>query len=301
MNHSEQPACKVCRSSRLRQRPFGYDFDGRWLQAWECLDCKTIFLHPQPTQEELVDLYTREYFESDFRCGHAGSYFDSASLSTTADEGLLREIKKYKPSGEFLEVGCAGGRFLNAARNAGYRVSGVEVSEDAARFAYEEFGLEVFRGEVLEAHYPPDKFDVVFMGDVLEHLPDPLATLREINRIVKVGGLLVIECPMQTNTMFSRVGFAIYSMLGRTATVHLPPYHLFEYRPTSMSFLLEKCGFSISRLKEGIIPPRHVMLRGSWLQRVGKKLFQYPNFLATRLFAAFGDRLEVFALKRFSI
>jgi SAM-dependent methyltransferase len=290
--------CRVCESSRLRSVPFGYAYNTKWLAGVECRDCGVIFLHPQPMQEELKHMYSKEYFEGDFRCGHAGSYFDSGTLDALADQRLLDRIKKIKPAGNFLEIGCAGGAFLRAARDTGYTVQGVEFSEDAVRFARERFQLDVREGDVTDAGFETGRFDVVFMGDVLEHLPDPAAVVREAYRIMQPGGVLVIECPMQTNTLFSRMGFGVYRVLGATATVHLPPYHLFEYRPGSLRSLLERFGFGIMRISQGIIPPREIALRGSKLQNMAKKILQYPNYALTAGLGVFGDRVEVFAAKK---
>lgn len=242
-------------------------------------------------------MYSKEYFEGDFRCGHAGSYFDEKTHSPLADEKLINTIKRHKPAGKFLEIGCAGGAFLDAVRKAGYDVQGVEFSDDAAALAREKFGLQVITGDVTDGNFPDNTFDVVFMGDVLEHLPDPLATSREVYRIMAPGGIFVIECPMQTNTLFSRIGFAAYSLLGKKATVNMPPYHLFEYRPASMAAMLRRAGFAIAGKSEGIIPPGEVAQRGTGLQNLAKKALQYPNAILTRLFGVLGDRIEMIARK----
>ncbi len=289
--------CMICGSNVLRERPFGYLFNGKWLGAVECRECRIIFIHPQPTAEEITEMYSKEYFEGDFRCGHAGSYFDESTLNNLADRTLIERIKQQKSSGGFLEVGCAGGAFLSAARDAGYHVKGVEYSSEAADFARKRFGLDVKTGDLVSARFPDNSFEVVFMGDVLEHLPDPVATIGEINRVLNPTGILVIECPMQTNTIFSRVGFAGYSLLGRRTTVHLPPYHLFEYRPASMRNLLHRCGFEITLWKQSVIRPGEVTLRGPIPLRIGKKLFQYPNYWMTSTFGALGDRIEAVASK----
>lgn len=298
MSASAQMVCKICGSPRLRQRPFGYEFHGRWLQAWGCDDCGIIFIHPQPTAEELTALYSKEYFEGDFRCGHEGRYFDTQTLDRLSDTRMIREIKQFIPSGRFLEIGCAGGAFLNAARTEGYDVCGVEFSDDAAEFARNHFGLNVVTGDVYDARFDNETFDVVFLGDVLEHLPEPCATLKEIYRITTEGGLTVLACPTQTNTLFSRIGFMIYDVIKKKATVQLPPYHLFEYRLKSLSGLLKRSGFSVMRCRQTIIPPHRINVRGSWMQKVGKKIFQYPNYLITSLFGVLGDRIEVFARKQ---
>ncbi len=256
-----------------------------------------IFLHPQPTADEITQMYSKEYFEGDFRCGHAGSYFDEQTQSSLADETLINTIKSYQPRGKFLEIGCAGGAFLDAVRKAGYDVQGVEFSNDAAALAREKFGLNVITGDVTDGKFPDNTFDVVFMGDVLEHLPDPFATCCEVYRIMAHGGVFVIECPMQTNTLFSRIGFAAYRLLGRKATVNMPPYHLFEYRPASMAAMLRRAGFVISGKSEGIIPPGEVAQRGTGLQNIAKKALQYPNAAITRLFGVLGDRIEMIVQK----
>lgn len=287
--------CRVCQSSRLRERPFGYRFNGRWLQAWECIDCEIIFIDPQPSSGELRELYSKEYFDGDYRCGHEGRYFDPATLDRLAESEVLRIIRSYKPGGNFLEVGCAGGAFLDAARRHGYTTYGVEVSEHAAGFARQEFGLNVTTGDVRIAKFRNNMFDVVYLGDVLEHLPDPRDTLEELRRITTADGILVLECPMQTNTLFSRLGFFLWSLLRRKATVQLPPYHLFEYRPSSLEGLLRRTGFKVVKKTQDAIWPGEISMRGTMLQRIGKKAFQYPNYIITRVAGLFGDRIRIIA------
>jgi SAM-dependent methyltransferase len=291
-------SCPLCGSSSFTAKPFGYLFKNQWLQATACRTCGGIFLHPQPSAAELVELYAQEYFEGDFRCGHSGSYFDSATQERIVDHALLERTASLVPRGSFLEIGCAGGAFLDAARRKGYEVRGVEFSAVAAAFARDHFGLDVVTGEVAAARFADAAFDIVFMGDVIEHLPAPQDTLREVARIMKPGGLLVILCPSQTNTVYSRLGFIAFGLLRRNATVHLPPYHLVEYRPGSMRTLLLRCGFDILALRQGILSPSTIALRGSATQNMMKKALQYPNYVVTGTLGIFGDRIEVFASKR---
>jgi SAM-dependent methyltransferase len=176
-------------------------------------------------------------------------------------------------------------------------VVGVELSIDAVEFARRKFNLTVYPGDLTDARFPDEAFDIIFMGDVLEHLKDPVATLREIHRITARRGIMLIECPTQTNTLFSRLGFAFYRLIGMSATVCLPPYHLFEYRPGSLTRLVTSCGFEIKEVNPGIIPPGIIALRGSLAQKIGKKLLHYPNFLITSILGVGGDRVEVIALR----
>jgi 2-polyprenyl-3-methyl-5-hydroxy-6-metoxy-1,4-benzoquinol methylase len=289
--------CPICECGDCHDVAFGYRFEGMWLQAMVCPRCGIIFLHPPLSPEEIRTLYSKEYFEHDFRCGYAQSCFDSSHHDRLIDHALLKYLSTEKPQGRMLEIGCAGGAFLNAAKTYGFEVEGVELSRDAAEFARKNFALQVFNGTVIEADFNKDTFDVVVMGDVLEHLPNPMETLKEVWRIVRHGGLLVIISPTQTNSIFSRIGLALYKLLGKKVAIDLPPYHVFEYRPASLRNLLNRTGFAVVRESVGALHPRDLMLRGSILQRIGKKLFQYPNYMLTKLFDVFGDRITVYATK----
>lgn len=290
-------ACSICESGTCREVAFGYRFEGMWLQALECPRCGIIFLHPPLPSEAIRTLYSKEYFEQDFRCGYAHSCFDSSHHDRLIDHALLKRLSTQKPQGRMLEIGCAGGVFLNAARTYGFEVEGVELSCDASEFAQKNFGLRIFNGTVFEAQFNNDLFDVIVMGDVLEHLPNPMETLRELWRIIAHGGLLVIISPTQTNSIFSKIGLALYKLLGKKVAIDLPPYHLFEYRPASLKNLLNRTGFTVLCQSVGALHPSHLVLRGSMLQRIGKKLFQYPNYVLTELFGVFGDRITVYATK----
>ncbi len=289
--------CRICSSPKLQPLPFGYSFNGRWFGAIECKHCGIIFLDPQPTADEFKQMYSREYFEGDFRCGHAGSYFDDAVTESLEDNALLQRFKKLKPSGKFLEVGCAGGAFLHAAKKAGYEAYGVEFSEEAATLARTKYALTVVTGDVHDAKFSDNMFDVIFLGDVLEHLPNPLASVKELTRILAPKGIVIFECPTQTNTIFSRVGFVLYSMLNKRATVNLPPYHVFEYRPTSMTNLMHQCGLRVIETNVSIIPPKEISQRGSALENMGKKIFHHINYTITNIFGKYGDRIEMIATK----
>ncbi len=293
----EKFSCPLCSSGNLTSKPFGYQFNRRWLGAVECKECGIIFIHPQPSSKELQSLYVKDYFEKDYRCGHGVSYFDETSLARFDDDELIQSIKKYKNTGKFLEIGCAGGALLNAVRKSGFDVTGIEFSKPAAVFAREKFNLHVEIGDVTTVDLPAGTFDIVFMGDVLEHLPNPNESLKKINHMMKKGGLLIIRCPIQTNTLFSRLGFFVYKLFGKKASVNLPPYHLFEYRRKSIVNLLRRNSFRIDFLKESILPPSEISLRGTILHNIFKKIMHYPNYVVTKVMKIFGDRIEIFAVK----
>lgn len=158
-----------------------------------CTACGLVYQNPRPTASEMGRHYPPTY----------ESYGDHR----TSARGLVRRAYEYGMAkrcryvtdqvvaGRLLDVGCAAGAFLVAMRERGWQVQGVEVSEDAARVARERHGLDVFTGVLEEAAFPDACFDAVTMWDVLEHVHNPLATLCEIRRVLKPGGVLVVRVP----------------------------------------------------------------------------------------------------------
>ncbi len=112
-----------------------------------------------------------------------------------ASKSQVQLIKKYKNGTSLLDMGCGEGFFLFNASKAGYITKGVELSRDAAAYAKREFGLDVEAKHFEEAQFPENCFDVVTLWQVLEHVPYPLVTLKEVHRILKPEGLLVVSTP----------------------------------------------------------------------------------------------------------
>ena len=114
----------------------------------------------------------------------------------------LRRSKKYldtisqlvgKPPSEIslLDVGCSSGAFLGAAVTLGYKAEGVEPAQRAAATA-QAAGLKVHRGLLHEAEFADGQFDAVTLLEVIEHLNEPLALLKECQRILRPGGILLV-------------------------------------------------------------------------------------------------------------
>jgi 2-polyprenyl-3-methyl-5-hydroxy-6-metoxy-1,4-benzoquinol methylase len=100
--------------------------------------------------------------------------------------------------GELLDVGCGTGNFLAAARNAGYRVTGIELDRNAARFAKEQLGLQkVLPLTISEfaAQNRGEKFDLVTFFEVLEHQAAPAEFLRSVKSCLKPRGSIALSVP----------------------------------------------------------------------------------------------------------
>ncbi len=147
---------------------------------------------------------------------------------------LLPGIAKKRDNGALLDVGCGNGFFLNHLRKTAWRLHGVEISEAASKVGREEFGLAIFNGSLEEAGFGECFFDVVNLSHFLEHVYDPVATLKEARRIVKDGGLIVV-----TVQNIDSMNFRIF---GSRWCGHDLPRHMYDFNPETFGKLVEKIG-----------------------------------------------------------
>jgi 2-polyprenyl-3-methyl-5-hydroxy-6-metoxy-1,4-benzoquinol methylase len=163
-------------------------------------------------------------------------------------EGRLKKLEKRRQGGLLLDVGCGDGAFLKLAQEKGWTVSGTEHSLYAADYVSKAHGIPVFCGEIISAGYPENFFDVVTMWHVLEHVTDPERYLREIHRILKPSGLLVIAVP-NVNDYVMR--FAYRFVKGKPLKLFSKndrEIHLYHFSDETLRNYLRKSGFKCLKI-----------------------------------------------------
>jgi len=175
-------------------------------------------------------------------------------------------------------------------------VRGVELSGDAVTRA-RGLGLDVFHGDLAGAGFPADFFDLVYMGDVLEHVPDCRATLVEVARVLRPAGHLYLRGPITTNSLARRVGLSLYGRY-RPIVLEEPPYHLWEFTPGSLRRLAVSAGLAVVSLRQSKIPPGRPHGRKRPVERLAMNLLDAVNAPLTRAFNVLGDRVVLIAQKR---
>lgn len=161
----------------------------------QCPECGLIYLSPRPFEDTIQEYYLPDYHP------FASAIEDDPSRISR----LLRRYDQYKryravarhaqTPGNILDIGCSTGLFLHSIQQHGWAAYGVEPSPFAANYAVQRFGLSVKQTVLEEAKFDAGFFDVVSLWDVFEHIYDPVATLVEIHRILKPGGLLLLNLP----------------------------------------------------------------------------------------------------------
>jgi SAM-dependent methyltransferase len=148
--------------------------------------------------------------------------------------------------GRLLDVGCGCGVFLDEARAAGWQVAGVEAAAKAAEIARSRFGLDVRVGTLEKLDLPRESFDAITFFDVLEHLPDPLATLQHARVLLRPNGVLVAQSPNFASVM--------RCLLGERWRWYFLPNHLHHFTPRTLRHLLAACGLVVERVSTFDIP-----------------------------------------------
>ncbi|MGL4648521.1 MAG: class I SAM-dependent methyltransferase, partial [Caldilineaceae bacterium] len=203
----------------------------------QCTRCGLVYQSPRPTLAEIGEHYPAGYESyNDYR-----SQKTNPLLRMAYDYGMrkrTRYITRRKAGGRLLDVGCAAGVFLVAMRElGGWEVEGVELDAATADYARRTYGLTVHTGTLEAARLPSAHYDVVTLFDVLEHLHQPTAALREVRRLLRPGGTLVLRVP-NLDSWDARLFGEAWAGLDA-------PRHLYVYGPKTLSATLEAAGFDI--------------------------------------------------------
>ena len=300
------PRCPRCGRSDgahagYRPLPFAYRYEGAVFPGGECPACGLRGLTVQPAAHEFARLYARDYFAGgDARCGHVGNYFAERPALLAEAAGLVEETLEPARApgvapGRLLELGAASGVVLEAARARGWSVQGVEYSADAAAEAAAR-GLAIFVGPLAGASLPAGAFDVAFAGDVLEHVPDPAAVLRDLARALAPGGALVLRGPMATHSLARGLALAAMGATARTWWLDEPPYHLWEFTPGPLRGLVADAGLVVESLAQAKTPPARTRRRGA-LTSLALDAIDALNVPWTRWTQTRGDRCTLVARK----
>ena len=149
--------------------------------------------------------------------------------------------------GSIMDIGCGNAGLLHFAREAGWQVTGMELSESAARTIQEKQNIDVIAGNFLEYENQEGRqYDVVVLRHVLEHLPDSILAMKCIGNMLKDNGLALLEFPNTRSFSYAiKRKLKNRGLRNKKYSADWRPGHTNEFCRTSFEYLLAKTDFEL--------------------------------------------------------
>jgi 2-polyprenyl-3-methyl-5-hydroxy-6-metoxy-1,4-benzoquinol methylase len=244
----ETVPCPFCGS----EKSSAYERFGSELQFTYvlCSNCSLVYQSPRPKYDQhFIDAAYAEYYQ----------FADNLELSDLADvrESSVMMFKKEvdhiiqydKKRTGVLDIGSGMGTFLFAAKSYYKTVIGLDVSAQMAAFVEKELGVKIFVQQ-FENFSHPEKFSLIHMSHVLEHVPDPNHWLQKAKEMLDAEGILVINVPnkfsisFRLQHLFTKLGIK-KQFSDSWKDPSRTPDHLFEPTVKSMKYLLQKNNYEV--------------------------------------------------------
>lgn len=236
--------CLLCSSENISLfiRTADYFLSRENFNLYRCADCGFLFTQDHPGEEDIC-----RYYESDEYLSHSEikSGFFSAVYRFSRRIMLRKKVKLISEisgltKGSILDIGSGTGHFLEAMKESGWDVKGVEINENARNYSISAFGIDVLHPGQL-TNLKPETFNVITLWHVLEHFHDPFGYAREIQRLLKPGGTCIIALPNCASYDAAYYGsfWAAYDV----------PRHFWHFTPDTFKLFAEKSGFEIKEIR----------------------------------------------------
>jgi SAM-dependent methyltransferase len=203
-----------------------------------CRNCSLVYVSPRPRLAALSAQY------------EVGSFFEHqvtrANDQSWRPEALARLelINRLHPTrGTLLDVGCSAGWFMSVAQDAGWKVSGIDVSGPAVEYSKSR-GFDAKVATLDDHGFTPASFDVITMFDCIEHMPSPMRALQAVRTLLAPGGIVMLTTP-NVDGIFPRVTYQILARPFGAWDHPGPPGHIYQFGMRTISAALERSGFAV--------------------------------------------------------
>jgi SAM-dependent methyltransferase len=247
--------CRLCGADEFdvlvegRERRHGLPGEFRLVK---CRRCDLVYLNPRPTAEALRTYYPQDY--SPYRAQRGLFGFLTRRLRRREAFQLRHSLPA---AAEVLELGCAAGDLLVPLREAGFHVTGVELSDQAASIARMEHHLDVHTATLADAPLEGKVFDAIVMRNVIEHLPDPRTDLERAASMLRPGGLLFIRTD-NVGSLDARIFGAFWYGFDF-------PRHLTLFSSETLPALVRSAGLEVVQVQYSLVPTHWIMSLRYWM------------------------------------
>ena len=198
----------------------------------ECKGCSLLFENPRYDEEVIL----QGYMDSDEE-GHDSQY----PMRVKSFLNALNKNKEFipPPGGKVLDIGTAGGAFLDAAKAFGYDAWGMEPSAYLVAQGKKR-GLQIEQGTIEKNQFEKNSFDMICLWDVIEHLTDPKGSLEIIRDLLKPDGVLLINYPDIDTWQARLFGKRFWWIIS---------VHLAHFSPKTITKICSLTGYEVVRFK----------------------------------------------------
>jgi len=208
---------------------------------FKCPSCGVYFVHPQPSEEKLKKIYS---FDEDY---FKYTDFNEKILSVFLAERLkwlgMNDIKNKK----FLDVGCGTGEAVFFAEKMGYDALGLEINDGTVE-RMKKRGINVINSTLENFNGRKNSFDVIYLGEIVEHVKDPSRFLDKCNFLLKKSGRLLVTTP-NTNSFIAKYQLVLNRLFGIPWGHISPPHHLFEFSDKNLVGMLKSKKFKVEGIR----------------------------------------------------
>jgi 2-polyprenyl-3-methyl-5-hydroxy-6-metoxy-1,4-benzoquinol methylase len=232
-------ACPACGSAQWRNI-----FRIKQWDIKECRRCGFACIDPLPLMDLRGDFYKEEQVVTrnvvkkrslPTRVLRKLKLWGNRMAGRSKSNIFHEKLKAHVPAGkDVLDIGCGDGGFLDTLRKD-YRTFGVEISDYLADFARKRGGMQIYTGDFLNTDFQHQTFDGITLISLIEHIPDPAATLEKSHRLLNDNGIFLLKT----------VNYKCWNraLLGKKWTGFRPPDHVVYFTPENLKQLLSRIGF----------------------------------------------------------
>jgi|WetSurMetagenome_2_1015567.scaffolds.fasta_scaffold00034_45 2-polyprenyl-3-methyl-5-hydroxy-6-metoxy-1,4-benzoquinol methylase len=234
----ERTKCNLCGSSSSRWKNLFIKHKYIFVR---CEECGFVFTSQIPEPDELKSAYCKDYYSGLIYKNYTERMFERR-------KGYVSFLMHFqslinKKNGKILEIGCATGDFLDAARFLGYETYGIEISEWAANESkikgHKIQNINV--DEIEKSEFKEIEFDYIFLWDVFEHLAYPDSIIKKLVPLLKIDGVLVL------NTL--NIASPTVKLIGKRWSHYYPPYHLSYFGLKTLRNLLSQNSLNVINVR----------------------------------------------------
>lgn len=232
--HEQHYSCPLC----MKDNNINFISKNEYI-LYSCLNCGHVYLTNHNDSKDLYILYQENFYKP-----------GSSARFTKLIENFIylfrivraKSLVNLLPEGKhvILDIGCGRGWTLKFLNQKGWKCTGTQISKPAAEYARKTLGLEIHEKELPDIKFDSEKFDIVTVFHVLEHLQNPIDYINDINRILKPNGFLIIEVPNLSSLCYSifKLHWFAFAL----------PHHISFFKLEVLNKILKKHGFIIKKI-----------------------------------------------------